>query len=243
MRSRYVPWRPTPIGCTLTFLDFHADAGRLSPRVGSKSTTKGSRPARLLIHAIHLPFDLTSAWLSPATSAVDTERERLAVPAYLSLAPYCILCSHESHLCSNSTLSVTHAELVPWLACPLHSSVSAIVSLCACFLVVAHSSTAISSALPTGGLLRITPQHVRRSFFVSGDSLFYLFLVLSVWTELSSRSCSSSSVRTGASIADQTTVEASNLHCVELIRVKLNSQDVQDPPLSKALKLSYTSKA
>lgn len=138
-----MPWRPTPIGCTLTFLDFHADAGRLSPRVGSKSTTKGSRPARLLIHAIHLPFDLTSAWLSPATSAVDTERERLAVPAYLSLAPYCILCSHESHLCSNSTLSVTHAELVPWLACPLHSSVSAIVSLCACFLVVAHSSTAI----------------------------------------------------------------------------------------------------
>lgn len=140
-------------------------------------------------------------------------------------------------------LSVSHAELLPWiqlsLASRLHTSVSAIVSLCACFRVVVHSPAAISSALPTGDLLRITPQHVRRSFFKSGDSLFYLFLVLSVWTESSSRSCSSSSVRTGANMADQTAAEA----CVELVRVKLDSQDVHDPPLSKALKLSYTSKA
>lgn len=144
-------------------------------------------------------------------------------------------------------LSVSHAELLPWiqlsLACRLHTSVSAIVSLCACFRVVVNSPVAISSALPTGDLLRITPQHVRRSFFESGDSLFYLFLVLSVWTEFSSPSCSSSSVRTGANMADQTTAETSNLQCVELVRVKLDSQDVHDPPLSKALKLSYTSKA
>lgn len=118
---------------------------------------------------------------------------------------------------SSRALSVSHAELVPWIqpsfACRLHTSVSAIVSLCACFLVVVHSSTAISSALPTGDLLRITPQHVRRSFFMSGDSLFYLFLVLSVWTEFSSRSCLREN---RGELADQTTAEASNLHCVEL---------------------------